>query len=75
MMQLTPIFIDRIRATLAEGPLGEGDVRRMEGLGEHYVSIVELLGDQGLLYLHLFSVRIDGTEIHCYRRKPLQSYL
>lgn len=67
MMILSSTHIERIRKSLQENPLQQNDVRRIEGLGELYLSFSDHLLD-GDLYTELYKLNIDDVSYTFYSK-------
>ena len=57
----------RIRDEVRLSPLAEGEVRRLTGLGEMYVSLKNTEVETTTTYTHLFDLAIDDIP-HCFYR-------
>lgn len=68
MMELSKELQVRIRDEIRVVPLGVGEIRRLVGLGEMYVSDPVTHID-GLKYIHLFDLLIDTIRYRFYRKK------
>ncbi len=64
-MKITPQMARIIRATV-ENPLGEGEMRRLPGMGDLFVSLVEPGKHNDSKHNHLYDVRVDGVAYHIY---------
>ena len=68
-MQLTPQAIQRFRDQIAKnGGLSDGDVCRVDGMGETYVALAET--EVGEEYRRMYKIDIDKVTYHVYNRVP-----
>ena len=63
-MMVTSCMIDIFRQTIQSGPLGQDEMRRVNGMGALFISRVEP-GRQETGYIWLYSIRIDGCR-YCF---------
>lgn len=78
-MILTNQATSLIEVQLAENPLKEGEVRRMEGMGNLFVTahmMKNVLSDgeihvEGMVYWFLYALRISGVTYYFYGGEPL----
>jgi hypothetical protein len=73
-MKLTKNMIDHVRSSLAARPLAPQELRRVEGMGDLYVSSSRLAVDDegkyradGMVYWEMYSLRVDGEVRYFYR--------
>lgn len=64
---LSSQFALRVRDSIREQPLKEKEIRRIEGLGELYVTLPETVLDKKI-YTEMYRLRIDGVPIVLYSR-------
>jgi len=65
MAVITPTAIQKFRKALAESLLGEGEMRKVEGMGALFISrVLPEKGRDG--YTWLYSLEIDGITYHFY---------
>lgn len=60
MMQLNPHHIEKLRDGVRENPLKEVEVRRIEGLGEQYITLASY--NPGDDFTRLYKLAIDDVE-------------
>lgn len=59
-MNITEQMARMIRVAVIAGPFGAQEMRRIEGLGELYISQIEKDEHDSLKYNYLMSVEVDG---------------
>jgi len=62
---LSSQFALRIRDSIRKQPLKEKEIRRIEGLGELYVTLPETVLDKKI-YTEMYRLRIDGVPVVLY---------
>jgi hypothetical protein len=59
---ITKNLTEQISDLLREQPLQDGELRRVKGMGSHYISLQPTHGDESWL----FSFEINGQKIYMY---------
>lgn len=73
-MILADHHVRNIRDTLRESPLVEGEVRRVEGLGQLYMAISKNVPSvKGYKYVEQYKLNVDGIEVYFFARIPDQN--
>ncbi len=71
-MILSEVFKEQLTVSLMQQPLSEKEVRRLEGLGELYISLIAEENMQSGEYEFLYSYRIDDALYNFYSRLDLK---
>ncbi len=73
MMRITEHAVARMRSQIAEQPLHDDEMRRIEGMGDLFMSLKLHKADAegevnhgGMIYWHQYTMRIDGVIYHFY---------
>jgi hypothetical protein len=73
MMKLTKYAIARMRTQIAEQPVAESEMRRVEGMGNLFMSRKRFVCDDegefivgSMVYWHQYALMIDGVTYHFY---------
>ena len=66
-MQLTEQYLIRLRNSLQEHELEQGEILRVLGLGEHYIALA-CTKVEDPPYTELYTMVIDGVEYILYAR-------
>lgn len=78
-MKLTENALAHMRNTIGKSPLGEGELRRIEPMGNLFVAIKPLAGEDeegeivldNTAYWHQYTLKIDGTVYYFYGGVPV----
>ncbi len=72
-MKLTRHAIAHMRGQIAEKPIGDTEMRRVEGMGNLFMSRKRFVADEegefvigSMVFWHQYTLKIDGVTYHFY---------